>query len=319
MTTIYADTASEIIPEIRLMAPKAIDFRVESNEFIAPATWCLGFSKSLPNEANIHFTSPQPAGFVWNDRKDSLTVFYSLNNRSGKVELIINQTGHQDTISKKYFFKNPEKFNYSTNLNKGILNITDTLSVRINEAISVLQKDSLTIAGKLKGDSVFQVLPLETHYNRPDEIQFLHDRKYDSIEVIIPKESIGGANFLNPEEIKLRYQVQPENKVGTLIITLDSIPTFGILEITDEKGVVLKKITLDQKVKQYTVKHLQPQSYLFKITVDTDKNGFWSVGDIFTHQEAEKVIWFDSKTQVRANWDVEVKLTLKEKEHNTLD
>ncbi len=140
----------------------------------------------------------------------------------------------------------------------------------------------------------------------------MHDRKYDSIHVTIPAESVGGANFVNPQEIHLRYQVQSEYKVGTLIVTLDSIPSFGILEITTDKGITVKTITLKAGVNQYVVKYLQPQNYLFKITIDSDENGVWSVGDIFTQQEAEKVIWFDSKTQVRANWDVEVKLSLKD-------
>jgi hypothetical protein len=100
--------------------------------------------------------------------------------------------------------------------------------------------------------------------------------------------------------------------VGTLIVTLDSIPSFGILEITTDKGITVKTITLKAGVNQYVVKYLQPQNYLFKITIDSDENGVWSVGDIFTQQEAEKVIWFDSKTQVRANWDVAVKLSLKD-------
>lgn len=312
MTTIYADTLSEILPEIRLMTPKPKDFRVESNEFIAPATWCLGFSKPLPNDATIRFGSTEPAGIVWNDRRDSLTVFYSMNSRSGKVELIVDQTDGQDTITKKYFFKNPEKFNYSTNLNNGKLHITDTLSFRINEAITTLPTEKMAIYGKLKGDSIFQSLPVDINYNRPDELRIMHDRKYDSIHVTIPAESVGGANFVNPQEIHLRYQVQSEYKVGTLIVTLDSIPSFGILEITTDKGITVKTITLKAGVNKYVVKYLQPQNYLFNITIDSDENGVWSVGDIFTQQEAEKVIWFDSKTQVRANWDVEVKLSLKD-------
>lgn len=312
MTTIYADTLSEILPEIRLMAPKAKDFHVESNEFIAPATWCLGFSQSLLTDAAIRFVSPEPVGLVWNHRKDSLTVFYSMNNRSGKVELIVDQTDGQDTISKKYFFKNLEKFNYSTNLNNGKLHITDTLSLRINEAITILPSEKMAIHGKLKGDSIFQPLPVDLTLQRPDELRLTHDKKYDSIHVSIPAESIGGANFINPQDIHLRYQVQSENKVGTLIITLDSLPSFGILEITTETGITVKTITLKAGVNKYVVKYLQPQNYLFKITIDSDENGVWSVGDIFTQQEAEKVIWFDSKTQVRANWDVEVKLSLKD-------
>jgi hypothetical protein len=61
----------------------------------------------------------------------------------------------------------------------------------------------MAIYGKLKGDSIFQSLPVDITYNRPDELRIMHDRKYDSIHVTIPAESVGGANFVNPQEIHL--------------------------------------------------------------------------------------------------------------------
>jgi hypothetical protein len=53
---------------------------------------------------------------------------------------------------------------------------------------------------------------------------------------------------------------------------------------------------------------------MFRLIIDEDGDGFWSLGDIFSYRDAERVIWFDDKTQIRANWDVEVKLSLIQKE-----
>lgn len=311
---VYADTSTEVIPEIRLMAPKANKFEVTTNNFIAPSTWCLGFSKALPEDTKISFTSPEPAGVLWNNRMDSLTVFYAMNSRSGKVEMIIEHQEKSDTITKKYFFKEAGKFNYETNLDKGVLLIGDTLKIQLNEAITSFDSSKIELQGKPAEDSIYTSIPLLFSENRPDEITIIHTRNFDSIRLTIPPKAIGGANFLNPEEIILNYQVQPSNKVGTLIINLDSIPEFGILEVNSDKGELIKKIRLESGVYEYKVNNLQPMRYAFRLIIDEDRDEFWSLGDIFKNQEAERVIWFDSKTQIRANWDVEVKLSLKPEE-----
>ena len=308
---IYADTSIEIIPEIRLMAPKAKRFEVKTNNFVAPSTWCLGFSRALTDDTKIYFTSPQPEGYTWNEKKDSLTIFYASNSRSGKVEIIIENVESRDTISKKYFFKDSEKFNYKTNLDKGVLLIGDTLKLQLIEAITSIDSSKIEVLGKPVGDSLFTSISPVFSKNRPDEVAVFHTRAFDSIRVIISPQAVGGANFYNPEEIVLNYQIQPSNKVGTLIIKLDSIPEFGLLEVNTDKGELVKKINLEQGVFEYKVSNLQPKNYTFRLIIDEDGDGYWSYGDIFSNQEAERIIWFDSKTQIRANWDVEVKLSLK--------
>lgn len=313
-TVIYADTSIEVIPEIRLMAPRATKFEVKTNNFIAPATWSLGFSKAVPEDTQIIFTNPEPDYFLWNDKKDSLTIFYAMKSRSGKVELVIETVDSRDTISKKYFFKDSEKFNYTTNLEKGNLLIGDTLKIQLIEAINVIDSSRIEVMGKPIGDSIYvSITPIFSNY-RADEITLYHPREFDSIQVTFPANTIGGENFTNPDEILLKYNVQPKSKVGTLIIKLDSIPEFGLLEVNTDNGLLVKKIKLEQGVFEYNVPDLQPKSYSFTLLIDTDSDGYWSLGDIFTNEEAERVIWFDNKTKIRPNWDVEVKLSLKSEE-----
>lgn len=308
---VFGDTATEVIPEIRLMAAKTSTFEVLTNNFVAPATWCLGFSKSVPEDARIVFADPQPDGLLWNDKKDSLTIFYAMKSRSGKVELVVENTASRDTISKKYFFKDPEKFNSSTNLEKGSLLIGDTLKIRLIEAITFIDSSQIKVTGKPVGDSVYQSITPVFSSHRADEVTLYHSREFDSIRVTLPGNTIGGENCTNPDEISLNYNVQPKSKVGTLIIQLDSIPEFGLLEMNTDKGLLVKKIRLEQGVFEYNVRDLQPKTYSFRLLIDSDGDGYWSLGDIFTNQEAEHVIWFDSKTQIRPNWDVKVKLSLK--------
>lgn len=310
-TIIYADTSTEVIPEIRLMEPRASKFEVKTNNFIAPATWCLGFSKAVPEDTRIIFTNPQPEHLLWNDKKDSLTIFYAMKSRSGKVELVIENIDSRDTISKNYFFKDAVKFNYTTNLEKGSLLIGDTLKIQLIEAINFIDSSQIEVMGKRLGDSVYVSINPIYSKNRGDELTLYHSRVFDSIRVTLPAKAIGGANFSNPEEILLKYNMQPKSKVGTLIVKLDSIPEFGLLEVTTDKGILVKKIKLEQGVLEYTVIDLQPKNYSFRLLIDTDGDRYWSLGDIFTNKQAERIIWFDRKTQIRPNWDVEVKLTLK--------
>ena len=103
----------------------------------------------------------------------------------------------------------------------------------------------------------------------------------------------------------------PLKNVGDFTITLDSIPSHGILDLVNEKGQSIRKIPLIPNQLAYSIKQLQPGNYKFRIIVDANHDSVWSTGDIFKEIAAEQVIWFNTSSRIRANWEVNVKLEIK--------
>gem|GEM_PF-5260192 len=63
----------------------------------------------------------------------------------------------------------------------------------------------------------------------------------------------------------------------------------------------------------YVFKNISPGNYILRILVDKNHNGNWDIGNILTNQLSEPVIVYkdskgNSKTAIRANWEVQVDL-----------
>ena len=46
------------------------------------------------------------------------------------------------------------------------------------------------------------------------------------------------------------------------------------------------------------------------MVLDENKNGKWDSGDVAKNIQPEKVWWFDKTISLRANWDLEEKITI---------
>lgn len=314
---IYADTIVNSVPELRLMPPPpSAEFKIRKNEVLPPATWAISFSTPLKEEQFNPF-NPIPVGKIWNERRDSLTLFYGKSGRSGRFSAIVEHEGEYDTIFKKFFFKKPLAFNYSTNLLRGVLAITDTLALRLDEAIEDVNPRFITMYAKKEGDSLLTELPVNYVIPRPDEVQFIHERNYDSVFVTLQPGAVNGYNFPQVDSIKINYPLQKSANIGNIKVLFDKLPEYGILDLLNSKKEVERSFIFDG-VSSAEFKNMQPGDYTFRYIIDTNRDGMWTTGDIFTGTPAETVIWFSDPSTVRANWDIEVKLQLeKEEEEET--
>jgi uncharacterized protein (DUF2141 family) len=310
-TSVYADTAVSIIHELRLMPPRPAKNEVKNIEFIAPSQFAVKFAKPLSGDVNFDFLHQAPLDMHWSIRRDSLTLRYGQLPKSGKIEFLVNHPDFDDTIRKKYFYREIPEFLLSTNLQKGVLQVGDTLTCFLPDALRLMEEEKIQVFGKKSGDTVSTPIPFSLQFTKSDEFRIVHPRNFDSIMVSIPKEAVQGHTVSPKTDIELRYEVQGLSKVGNLAVSVDSIPEFGRLYVLNQKKEVVREIPMTAGKNTYDFLRIQPGNYSFRILIDTDGDGFWSTGDIFTGLEPERIIWFDSTTQVRANWDVKAKLSLK--------
>lgn len=74
------------------------------------------------------------------------------------------------------------------------------------------------------------------------------------------------------------------------------------------------KIVLQQQAKQekYKIKLFNPGEYQISILFDLNNNGKWDTGNYWKKQQPEKVVARKQTLQIRANWDNELRIDLKD-------
>lgn len=310
--SVVPDTAQAVFMEIRVMPPSTQKLAIETNNFEDPGMWKLGFNRPLQQNEKITILEPSPVNTSWNYEKDSLIIFYDNLSKSGKLSVCIESSQGLDTITKNYFLKPNSTLSQTNNLINGTLNYTDTFALTFNDALDEINNSEITLFIKSANDTIFKKVPLHITQPKANTLFFIHDKvDVDSVKITLAPLCIKSTHFENKDSIQFCYAVQSLKNVGDFTITLDSIPSHGILDLVNEKGLSIRKIPLTPNQLAYSIKQLQPGNYKFRIIVDANHDSVWSTGDIFKEIAAEQVIWFNTSSRIRANWEVNVKLEIK--------
>lgn len=315
VVTLYdTDTVEIIGPVIRLMPPEETELKVSNNEFASAGIWGLRFSRPLNEDEDfvpLDFDEEKLKDYlVWNEDKDSVTVFYALTESSGTLSGLLKTAEKTDTINRKYFYRQKPNLAVNSNLVNRKLLYNDSLKFIVSEPIQSIDTSLIEFSAILKGDSIaipqaFEYVPLS---NREFALYF-EKGKQEKLLLNIPPAAITGINLTMKDSLKYDFSLQLERETGTMIIEFDSIPPYGVLFITSKRTKEEIAVVFDGIEKlTHTLSYVQPDQYEFKFLIDEDKNGKWSTGSIFTNKEAETMIVFPDVTTIRANWSVKTTL-----------
>ncbi|TLF46724.1 Ig-like domain-containing protein [Maribacter aurantiacus] len=98
---------------------------------------------------------------------------------------------------------------------------------------------------------------------------------------------------------------------GNLSVNLtgESIEYPVILELTNEKGEVQRtQIATEPKVFEFN--HISPGKYLIRAIFDTNNNGQWDTGNYLKRIQPEKVSYYPTTIEMRANWIENITFTI---------
>ncbi len=97
---------------------------------------------------------------------------------------------------------------------------------------------------------------------------------------------------------------------GNLRLTLENVKRFPVIvEITDPKGELVTSGYSDgEKVLDFN--GLQPNTFTVRIIYDDNKNRIWDTGNFIEKRQPEEIIFYPPDIIVRANWDVDERVTL---------
>ncbi|PIB29567.1 Ig-like domain-containing protein [Maribacter sp. 4G9] len=90
---------------------------------------------------------------------------------------------------------------------------------------------------------------------------------------------------------------------GNLTVNLsgNSIEYPVILELTNEKGEVQRK-QIAKEAQIFEFNHINPGKYLIRAIFDANNNGEWDTGNYLKRTQPEKIAYYPSTIEMRANW-----------------
>ncbi len=241
--------------------------------------------------------------------KDTLNYWFTpmeFDSIVFKISNNLEKTRDTFTIKQRKNLKlDSIKISSSTN---GILDLNDSFFIRTNTPLtkidstkfSLLDKDSIAVPFKVKLDRIknkidfeFDKLPDNKYY-----VQLLPDAFED---------------FFGTKNDTLNYRLATKspNDYGTLSVTLKNVSSFPIIvELVDEKDVVLRsQYARDQKT-FFKFEHLSPRKYTIRVVFDTNKNGIWDTGNYLLKTQPERISYHPEAINLRPNWDWDGEFTL---------
>ncbi len=188
-----------------------------------------------------------------------------------------------------------------TAINAGILTANDTLKITSNtplisldvEKINVMDKDSLNVlvTGKI-----------DKKNNTTDIIFKITEKQSYNIQ-ILPGAFTDFYKNTN-DTINYRVRTKPLSDYGTLSLTLTNAKDFPyIVQLVNKRFKVISE--------KYLIKNepvffdfISPGNYYVRLIYDENKNKVWDTGNYLKKLQPEKVIYYPSLLEVRANWSL---------------
>jgi uncharacterized protein (DUF2141 family) len=254
--------------------------------------------------------------FHYGTRQDEI-IFQNLHKESSRdsIQLTIQLTDslnvRRDTSVYLKFIptKIPkEKFRVAYNSSKYDLeNKTLVSKIKFNKPLAIINYDSIYIqldstsfqntqVGNVTYDTLLNTLTLTTTLAPKGEPPLL---------------IYGKGSFISHEQDSSQsktetIKIPKETDLGSMAINVETKQPYFIIELLNRSKEIVSTIC---NTKKHTFKHLIPDEYKIRITIDKNGNKTWDSGNFLSKVEPERVIiykTFDGKTTtpIRANWDV---------------
>ena len=255
--------------------------------------------------------------------KDSIQIFIP-TIQADSLQFTIENGDYSKTFTSKIKeLKQTDSLGIQTtqrnlNFRDNLVVKTKTPLVNIDKSkINLMNKDSVSLDFTFEYQEYQQEIVVNDIDNENDELYLSIVSAPSWLEVDFKKEENQKytLNFL-PEAVEDFYSTKNDSlsfsfttkarsDYGNLNVTVKNVTRFPyILQILTDKGEVVASESRENNDPVY-FESVEPRIYTLRIIYDDNKNGIWDTGNYLEKKQAEQIIYYSKKIDVRANWDVE--------------
>ncbi|WP_423148799.1 Ig-like domain-containing domain [Rubrolithibacter danxiaensis] len=311
-TILLSKDLSEIDMEVFKEEPAALrilDRKIENDGRIL-----ITFNKSIPDPSlsiiepanlntskNVEFSSKNDSAMLWLPEMNFDSLKVSIQSATKSLDTIVLRRGKKDTYNRTYTI--------TDNISSGGLKPKTDLHLTFSGPVSGFDGSKI----KLSEDSIpkrAQVIKDSTS-TRKYYIRYPWKQnksyKIDLAENAFFNKSTGAKNKIYSKTFTLNSEENYGNL--TLDIKVPEKDKNYIVQLLNENNEVIRTDSLDSDGK---INYLGFQVGTFRIRIlyDENKNGKWDTGNVKQRIQPEKVWNYDKEITLRANWDLEEKITI---------
>lgn len=245
-----------------------------------------------------------------NNSGDSVTLWLYSNALGKKIEFLIKDKNEIiDTANFELLTDLESKdstLQVTSNI-KSSFDLDQNIRLTINHPFTTYSSNNI----KLYEDSALVPISSFTDIGlRKFELSYDFKRN-TNYQLFIPKNSFEDIYGLKNDTIKLNFKTKKESDYG--IINLNTNPNFSgnyIIQLSKNKKIITESHLSGTQAIQY--KYLRPGVYSLKLIIDSNGDKKWNTGNYLEGLQPEKVIIYNKEIKIRANWDNDIKWTVKE-------
>lgn len=298
--TTYNITLFKEVPSYKLARPS----QISKNHIV------FGY-EGIEDSLSVEILSEVPPDFAtatYNEiKKDTLNYWYkpAMETDSLIFKIISGHSIDTATVRMRKLYKDSLKVSA---LKTGTLTLKDTIKLRANTPLVSFDNEKIKVMAK---DSTFI------------EANISIDTKYNLAKVFFPKKEdqtysvqiLPGAlnDFYEKTNDTIQFSVNTRlaSDYGTLNLTLNNVDRFPIIvQLVDSKYSVVAEEYLTEPKKVF-FETILPNKYFIRIIYDDNKNKRWDTGNFLERRAPEKIIYYPSQIEVRANWSLNETFILK--------
>jgi hypothetical protein len=195
-----------------------------------------------------------------------------------------------------------------TPINNRFISVMDTLKLKANTPLVLIDSEKITVVNKDTLAVAFQA-QINTKENTAE---IIFDKQEEQNYKILLKEGAIKDYFGNQtDSIVLSQLVKPNSEYASLSLALDNADKFPLLiELISEKFTVVKSAYIIENT-PVVFEHIKPGNYFIRLIFDENKNKAWDPGHFLKKIAPEKVVYYPTKIELRANWSWSETFTLK--------
>lgn len=266
--------------------------------------------KSLHSEIKNLKITHQPFSdsvFVWfNAKKDSIGI-----SQSQKLSFQYLTEKKKDSVSLFYRY-NPKNEMKISNPKSGLLPPKTDFAFVSNFALDHIDTEKWTLVS----DSISQPFTAKIDATNPFKVivnsEFKEGKKY---ALTVPKGSVSSYFDSVQKSYRFDFEADKTENYGSATIHLKNPPTskFWIQLLNSKNEVLYSKYTKEADIKFDVLKQ---DTYIVRILVDNNENGYWDPADFDTHTFAEDFYIFKKKISARPLWEIVENWDLKNPSQN---
>ena len=279
--------------DLKLFTEQDTSFQIESYKLNENGLIEIICNKNF--KSNVLFSE---GSTVWyNHFNDTIFAYINPTYVKDEFRIVVNfpEINFNDTLNfyNTEIIKEKTKVKYSTQIHpENKIKITPNYPLQKLDAAKI----------KVYIDSTEVNKTIEIDSNNLSFNLNLDAKEKDLIDILILPDAITSIYETNNKDtLYLKSTVKKRSDFASILVS--SNEPKGIIQLLDRSNKVIREANSNKKI---TFEKLLPGSYQLRLIIDSNENNTWDSGNFNSKQQAEKIIYYSEKINLKANWDIEI-------------